>query len=112
MLLPNADRAFIDPRKLADYTLSPEHPVGGHKARLFEHVLGITADDAKTLEVILLQVALRAEAAIGRLDSFGQRYIIDFALARTDRLAVVRSTWIVRVDEDFPRLTSCFMLRP
>src|SRR5687767_5393148 len=85
VLLPNAERAFIDPRKLADYSLSPEHPVGGHKAILFERLLGITATDADAIRTILLHAATRGEAVIGRGDEFGQRYIIDFALVREHR---------------------------
>jgi hypothetical protein len=112
VLLPNADRVFIDQRKLASYSLAPEHPVGGHKALLFECLLGITTDDADTLRDILLYVAARAEAASGRLDEFDQRYTIDFHLLREPRLVTVRSAWIVRPTEDFPRLTSCFIVRP
>jgi hypothetical protein len=111
VLLPNADRAFIDLRKLADYSLWPEHPVGGHKAILFQRVLDITAADALTLRDILLHVAPRAEAAIGRLDEFGQRYTIDFTLSATTGSASIRSGWIVLATEDFPRLTTCFVLR-
>ena len=111
MLLPNSERAFIDSRKLADYSLDPDHPVGGHKALLFEHVLGITATDAPELQTILLHVAFHAEAAIGRLDEFGQRYTIDFWLSTASRAATIRSGWIVRQTEDFPRLTTCYVLR-
>jgi hypothetical protein len=112
VFLPNAEHAFIDPRKLADYCLSPEHPVGGHKAVLFERLLGITAADADALRAILLHVARHGAAAAGRQDEFGQRYTIDFTLARELRCAAIRSAWIVRADESFPRLTSCFVLRP
>ena len=52
--------------------------VGGHKAVLFERILGITVLDAESLCDILLLVAARAEAAVGRSDDFGQRYTIDF----------------------------------
>ena len=110
MLIPNADRAFIDPRKLAEYSLSPEHPVGGHKAILFERVLGITAEHAEELREILFHVAARASAAAGRLDEFGQRYTIDFTLCTTIGTTSMHSAWIVRPTEDFPRLTTCFVL--
>ena len=63
MILPNGERAFIDPRKLADYSLFADHPVGGHKAVLFERILGITVADAESFRDILLLVAARAEAA-------------------------------------------------
>lgn len=31
-----ANRAVIDPRKLTNYALNPDHPVGGNKTRVFE----------------------------------------------------------------------------
>ena len=111
MLLPDADRAFIDLRKLVEYSLSPDHPVGGHKAILFQSIFGITGEDALVLRDTLLHVATRAAAAIGRLDEFGQRYTIDFTLSTATATASIRSGWIVRSTEDFPRLTTCFVLR-
>jgi hypothetical protein len=46
MMLPNAERAIIDPAKLTDYCLSATHPVGRHKAAVFRSALGLTAPDA------------------------------------------------------------------
>ena len=53
MIIPNADRAVIDIRKLRDYCLNPAHNEGKHKARLFSAKLGITRQDAEALRVIL-----------------------------------------------------------
>jgi hypothetical protein len=41
MKLPNAEAAFIDIRKLRDYSLNPDHDRGKHKARLFLAILGL-----------------------------------------------------------------------
>ena len=41
---------------------------------------------------------------------FGRRYTVDFDLARQGRVVRIRSTWIVRIGEDLPRLTSCYVL--
>ncbi|MFH0344298.1 MAG: DUF6883 domain-containing protein [Chromatiales bacterium] len=43
-------------------------------------------------------------------DAYGQRYVVDFVMRRGGREATVRSSWIIRTLEDFPRLTSCFVL--
>lgn len=53
MIIPNADRAVIDIRKLRDYCLNPAHNEGKHKARLFSAKLGITRQDAEALREIL-----------------------------------------------------------
>ena len=48
-----------------------------------------------------------ADARLGHANSYGQRYIVDFDRARQNRAMSVRGTWIVRIGEDLPRLTSC-----
>lgn len=110
MPLPNAERALIDFRKLADYSLSPTHPVGRHKSIVFRRALGFTVDDAATLHGLLARAVLVYEAVPGHLDEFGQRYTVDFPAATAFGSAVLRSAWIVRPTEDFPRLTTCFVL--
>lgn len=53
VLLPNAERAFIDFRKLAEYSLDLTHPVGFHKAIVFRSALGFTSRDASVLRDFL-----------------------------------------------------------
>jgi len=55
MKLPNAEAAFIDIHKLRDYSLNMQHDRGKHKARLFLAILGLSAEDAEELELILLE---------------------------------------------------------
>ncbi len=111
MRLPNAARAAVDLRKLRDYCLSELHPRGRHKARVFREVLGLTAADAEALREELLEAARTGEAAGGEADEHGQRYTLDFFMERQHPSATVRSAWIVRAGEDFPRLTSCYVLK-
>ena len=56
MRIPHAENATVDIRKLRDYCLSPAHPEGQHKARLFVAALGMTEADAEPLRDALLQV--------------------------------------------------------
>ena len=53
MIIPNAERAVVDVRKLRDYCLNSTHDEGKHKARLFESMLGMTASDAEELRRII-----------------------------------------------------------
>lgn len=110
MRVPNAEHAFIEISKLRDYALNPTHRVGGHKARLFAMLLGMTISDTEALQQILLTIIQTQEATLGELDEYGQRYVIDFMLTWQDRKATVRSVWIIRPDEDFPRLVTCYPL--
>ena len=41
---------------------------------------------------------------------YGQLYVLDFPVQGPRGEAMVRSGWIIRQGEDFPRLTSCYVL--
>lgn len=110
MRLPSAEQAFIDIKKLRDYCLSQTHPRGRHKARVFVDALGMTAADAEELRRLILAAALSSDATLAEKDDYGQRYVVDFSINRTGRETRIRSSWIVRRGEDFPRLTSCYIL--
>jgi hypothetical protein len=108
--LPNPENALVETRKLRDYCLSPEHPRGRHKARVFASALGLTVDDSQELRRALLAAALSEEALVAEEDQYGQRYMLDFEMSTEMGSAVVRSGWMVRSGEDFPRFTSCWVL--
>jgi uncharacterized protein DUF6883 len=109
MLVPNAEHAVVDIRKLRDYCLTPLHEDGKHKARLFV-AEGITATDAEALRDTLLQVVKTHEAQLGRRDAYGQRYTLDFSLTWSGKPTVIRSGWIIEHETDTPRLTTCYPL--
>ena len=109
MRLPNAEHAVVEIEKLRDYCLDPTHLRGQHKARVFARVLGLTAENAETLREALLAAALSVEAVPGHCDEYGQRYILDFGMEGATTQATVRSAWIVRTGEAFPRLVSCYV---
>jgi hypothetical protein len=106
--IPNSENAIVDARKLRDYCLNTEHRVGKHKARLFESLLGLTIDDAESLQTVLLEVVKTHEAELGDNDEHGQRYQIEFEMAWQSKEAMLLSAWIVRPNEDFPRLITCY----
>lgn len=110
MRLPNAERAVVDIEKLRDYCLSPEHPRGRHKARVFAAALGLTADHAELLREALLGAARTEDALLVEQDSYGDRYVIEWMMSGPAAQGRVHSSWIVRRGEDFPRLTTCYAL--
>lgn len=101
---------FVDLRKLRDYCLSAEHRRGRHKARVFASALGLTSKDAAPLRDALLEAAQTHDAEAMRKDEYGARYVLDFEMAEPSGRAAVRSVWIVRHGEAFPRLVSCYVL--
>ena len=109
MLLPNANRAIVDIRKLRDYCLNTDNPRGSAKARVFAGALGITARDAEKLRTKLLEIAASEDATAGELDLYGQRYTIDFDMETETGKAELRSGWIILRNESAPRLTTCYV---
>lgn len=110
MKLPNHEYAFIDIDKLRAYVLNPAHPEGRHKARVFLAALGISATDAAWLADEIRSQLSTCEAVPGVADEYGTRFQVDVALGRESRVAQVRTAWIIRNAESFPRLVTCFVL--
>ncbi|MGH7950936.1 MAG: DUF6883 domain-containing protein [Limisphaerales bacterium] len=111
MKLPNAERAIADIRKLHHYCLDPANPKGRNKARVFAAALGLTRNDAEFLRRRLLIAICNEPCTPSEADDYGQRYTVDFNLETATGSRLVRSGWIVRHNEDFPRLTTCFIVK-
>ncbi|MEH2339025.1 DUF6883 domain-containing protein [Nostoc sp.] len=111
MKLPNFELAFIDRNKLRNYSLNSQHDRGKHKARLFAAILDLGSDDAEILQLLIEDAIQNYQAIPSLLDEYGQRYIVDFPITRNQNTANIRTTWIVRPTDDFPRLVSCYILR-
>ena len=110
MKLPNGDRADLG-AKLADYVLNPLHRHGQHEARVFESVLGITLANGEVLAVALRVAAANSTNALSKGDNgFGQNYSLRFPMRTRKGTVTVLSAWIVLHGEDFPRLTTCFIV--
>jgi len=109
MKLPHGDQALMD-AELFGYCLNPYHPRGRHKARVFESVLGITRLHTPVLKHALLTAAATGDAVEGESDSYGRRYVLDFEFAGPVGTGLIRSAWIIRSGEYFPRLATCYVL--
>jgi hypothetical protein len=111
MKLPNAEAAFIDLNKLQNYSLNLQHDRGKHKARSFAAILGLSSDDTELLQAVILEAIQIYDALPTSFDEYGQRYIVDFPVTRNENTATVRTTWIIRPTENFPRFVSCYIVR-
>ena len=89
MLIPNADRATIEPEKLRDYLLSAFHPIGRFKARFF----GTLPRDAKPAAPTV----------------HGQKYTIRAILnGPTGQSATVVSVWFIPARGNVPRFVTAY----
>lgn len=110
MKLPNPDQAIVDMQKLAGYCLNPTHADGQHKAYVFQSVLGLGLKDAEVLREALLQAVKIYDAVPAKSNAQGQKYVIDFPMTVLKKQAMVRSAWMIRLNENFPRLVTCYVL--
>jgi len=110
MKLPNGELAVVELEKLTDYCLSPSHPRGRHKARVFFAALGVAAEHAAQLRKALLRAAREEEAIEDITDGFGIRSTVDFIWDIKGRSARIRSAWIIRAGDIVPRFITCFLV--
>ena len=107
MKLPNQENAILGD-KLDRYCLNFQHNLGKHKALLFQKRLGITLANKKLLEDALLVAIHENDAIIYKKDSFGIHYDVRFFLETEFGSSWVLSSWIIRFEEEFPRLTNVY----
>ena len=108
MRLPNADQAIIDPRKVRDYLLSSEHPLGRYKAHFFTR-LGFAREEWQGLRDQLQSIALQEEAEVAERTDYGQKYIVRGTIVgAAGRKAKVLTAWIVLNGEDAPRFVTAY----
>ncbi|MBI3898836.1 MAG: LysM peptidoglycan-binding domain-containing protein [Gammaproteobacteria bacterium] len=107
--LNRANRAVIYPRKLAEYALNPEHPVGGNKAKVFESTLGFTRNNADDLMDQLRQGVVNNTPIPGKVDRFGSRFTVDIPVVGPAGNGTVRSGWIYKPGSNVPELTTIYV---
>ena len=79
--------------------------------RVSAATLSITLDNRQVLRDVLLQAAAISGAAESRGDNgFGEMFLLRFPLTTSKGAAIILSVWIVRHGEDFPRLTTCYIV--
>lgn len=98
---PSAKPAFsqiiVDIAKLRDYCLSPSHPRGRDKARVFRSRLGLQAADAELLRDALIDAVRNYPEKLipTNTDHHGRQYVLAFEMTTAAGTGVIRSIWIV-----------------
>ncbi len=104
--LPNAANARIDPRKLRDYALNPEHSSGKYKAAFFRQ-MGYTLENWEQLEQDIRAQHLSQPAEPGQPSFYGRKYVITAPLHGPLGIArQVATVWILRAGNDFVELVT------
>jgi hypothetical protein len=94
------------------HCLNRAHITGKHKARVFDSVLGITADNASILAEALRLAARDSNAKIKSRSDDATKFAIESVVTGPRGPAVVRSEWILERGSAIPRLPTCFVKLP
>jgi hypothetical protein len=106
--LPNRNAAFIQPSKIQNYLLNPEHPIGGSKADYFMS-FGFSPEQWEVLRVALLEHARTAEIIEIRQKKHGIAYAVRGKLTTPDdRNPVILSVWQIDESQDAPRFITAY----
>lgn len=107
--LPNFENAIIPNDKIFDYCLNEKHERGKHKARVFKSVFGIEVENGEILKVAILeQMSISKFTEIAE-SKFGIKYTVPMEITIFGISHEVITAWIIDLNSDFPRLTSCYV---
>lgn len=109
MRIPNAHLADAKPdTKLRRYVLDFYHPVGMHKARLWQSIFGITINDADALAAKLVEAATSEDAVQKSRKGDVQLFEIQFSLEWQGKRHPVLSAWKIEGDNPIPQLVTVY----
>ena len=77
---------------------------------MFLAACGFSAHNAELMREQLLDAAAQEEDLSTPSNSHGERYVVECELAGPTGRTRVRTAWIVRAGEDFPRFVSAYVM--
>jgi hypothetical protein len=110
MYLPDRESVIIPRRKVEDYLLCLEHPIGGGKARFFIH-FGFQREHWPELAAALRRHAQDHPVTDTLPDADGIVYVIEGRLTTPlGRYPQVRTVWLVETGGLAPRFITAYPL--
>lgn len=100
--------AKVEERKILDYLLSTDHPVGGDKAVALL-AAGYTREEWLRLRDDLLELARHGGVVAEHQTQFGIKHVVDGVIrSPTGRMMGLRTVWISDGPDDPPRLVTAY----
>lgn len=108
MRLPDASYAVVEDAKVRDYLLSPDHPIGRFKARVFA-VAGYRRNDWTRLQHDLRALASTIDVVPGAPDAHGQRFVgVGVLPGLAGTVLPVVTVWLIPFPGEPPRLITAY----
>jgi hypothetical protein len=102
-------KLHLDIKKLREYCLNPNHPVGKHKARVFFAALGVTKKDSSDMKKLILKKMEEAEIQLEYEDEYGKRISSVLELDINEKKAFVKTIWIIKRKENTAYFVTCYI---
>jgi len=110
MRLPGAESGIVPRRKVEDYLLNLEHPIGGGKAKFFMR-FGFDRERWEELAAALFRHAQENPVTETLTDADGNTYVIEGGLMTpSGRQPRVRAIWLVETGGLAPRFITAYPL--
>ena len=110
MKLPGRESAIVPRRKVEDYLLNLEHPIGSGKAKFFIH-FGFQRGRWEELGASILRPAQENPVSKTVTDEDGATYVIEGVfMTPSGRQPRVRTVWLVENGELAPRFITAYPL--
>jgi hypothetical protein len=107
-LLPNFEKAIIEPDKLYNYVLSSSHPVGRFKAAFFRSC-GYSSDNWRDFESSLRSIISYYDAVEAGESRYGKKYVVEGKLSNSSGDIVnIISVWVILNGDDIPRFITAY----
>ena len=110
-LLPHFEQAAIAIEKFEDYILNSEHPLGKHKAQVFQRTLEIERRHANVLMELIRKSLSRAPAEQGESKEYGDCWTTwHEIIGMNGQSAIVTVAWMFKKNaEQIPVFISCYI---
>ena len=106
--LPNADKCFVESKKMAEYLLSTTHKYGKGKAEFFM-AFGFSPNDISQMETALRHHAQTRPIVNETKSEHGVKYVLECSIDTPDaRNPCIKSVWIVDIEKTVPRLVTAY----
>ncbi|MBI2860651.1 MAG: hypothetical protein HYX91_04000 [Chloroflexi bacterium] len=106
--LPDAEKAIIEPGKLAGYILSSTHPVGRFKAAVFQK-LGYSSENWEEFEHNLRKLVLTQAALKVGESQYGKKYLVKGPFTGTSgNTKQIVTIWVILEGESTPRFVTAY----
>ncbi len=110
--VPNVIAARTPEEKFVTYFLNPKHSTGGHKARLFDSILGYSQENWRELSDILFNAVQATPVSSIEHTAYGVKYkVFIHVTGKKGKRCQVLTSWQIDKGAVMPRIVTAYPLK-